>query len=70
MPEAPETPAGTEAPARQERRGGATVLGLVFVALGVLFLVDEAWPDFLSWKYVWPLALIAVGAAILLRPRR
>ena len=38
--------------------------------LGAFFLVDEVWPDFLSWKYVWPIALIAVGAAILLRARR
>lgn len=78
MPEAALTPAApggvaTEpaaATAPEERRSGAFVLGLVFVVLGVFFLVDQAWPDFLSWKYIWPLALIAVGAVILLRPRR
>lgn len=53
-----------------EPRGGAVVLGLVFVGLGILFLLDVAWPDFLSWDYLWPLALIAVGAAIVLRARR
>ena len=53
-----------------ERRGGAVVLGLVFVGLGILFLLDVAWPDFLSWRYAWPIALIAVGAAIVLRARR
>ena len=53
-----------------ERRSGAVVLGLVFVGLGVVFLLDVAWPDFLSWEYVWPIALIAVGAAIILRTRR
>jgi phage shock protein C len=53
-----------------DRRGGAVVLGIVFVALGVLFLLDVAWPDFLSWRYVWPIALIAVGAAIIVRARR
>jgi len=46
------------------------VLGLVFVALGVVFLLDEVWPDLVAWKYVWPIALIAVGLAILLRARR
>lgn len=53
-----------------ERRGGAVVLGIVFVGVGVVFLLDVAWPDFLSWEYVWPIALIAVGAAIILRTRR
>jgi phage shock protein C len=78
MPEAPgpadveggstvtvEQPRGTV-----DRRSGAFVLGLVFVALGVFFLADEIWPDFMSWTYIWPVALIAVGIAILLRPRR
>jgi phage shock protein C len=53
-----------------ERTRGAVVLGLAFVALGIFFLLDEAWPDFLSWEYVWPVALIAVGLAIVLRGRR
>ena len=57
-------------PFAAERTSGALVLGMVFVALGVFFLVDAVWADFLSWKYVWPIALIAVGVAILLRPRR
>ena len=78
MPEAALTPAAPGAvatepspvAAAEEQRSGGLVLGLVFVVLGVFFLVDQAWPDFLSWKYIWPLALIAVGAAILLRPRR
>lgn len=52
-----------------EAASGAVVLGFVFVALGAFFLVDELWPDFLSWRYVWPIGLIAVGAAILFRGR-
>lgn len=62
--------AGTTAGQEAESRSGAFVLGIVFVALGVFFLLDAVWADFLAWKYVWPIALIAVGAAILLRPRR
>ena len=53
-----------------ERTSGAVLLGLVFVVLGVFFLLDELWPDFLSWQYMWPIALIAVGVAILVRGRR
>jgi phage shock protein C len=59
----------TDGEDRPERPGGAVVLGVVFVALGAFFLVDAVWGDFLSWKYVWPVALIAVGAAILLSRR-
>jgi phage shock protein C len=60
-------PASTEPP---ERMRGAVLLGLVFVALGAFFLVDEIWADVLAWKYVWPIALIAVGAVVLLRARQ
>lgn len=73
MPEAPETDEVgddvREAPAA-ERSSGGVAIGLVLVALGALFLVDEIWPDFLAWRYIWPLALIAVGAAILVRSRQ
>jgi len=75
MPEAPEAGVGTAAgsgpPApAPERTSGAVALGLLFVALGAFFLVDEIWSDFLDWQYIWPIALIAVGAAVLLRARR
>jgi len=52
-----------------ERRRGAAIFGLVFIVLGIFFLLDEVWPD-LSWQYVWPAALIAVGFAIIVRGRR
>jgi phage shock protein PspC (stress-responsive transcriptional regulator) len=74
MPEAPETRVGAatgEVPAHPpERTSGAVALGLLFVALGAFFLVDEIWSDFLAWKYIWPIVLIAVGAAVLLRARQ
>jgi phage shock protein C len=75
MPEAaePGTPEAASAAAPgtpRERTSGAVALGLIFVALGAFFLVDEIWSDFLSWKYVWPVALIAVGAVVLLRARQ
>lgn len=63
-------PTDASTAAAPERASGAVVLGFVFVVLGVFFLLDELWPDFLSWKYTWPIALIAVGLAILVRGRR
>jgi phage shock protein C len=72
IPEEPERAAGEPAPpaAAHGPTSGAVVLGFVFVVLGAFFLLDELWPDFLSWHYVWPIALIAVGVAILLRGKR
>jgi phage shock protein PspC (stress-responsive transcriptional regulator) len=74
IPEAPEpgTPEADRAAAapRPERTGGAVALGLLFVVAGALFLVDEAWSDFLAWKYIWPIALIVIGAAGLVRARQ
>jgi phage shock protein C len=69
IPEEPwEGTAPTEA-APAERTSGVA-LGLIFVGLGAAFLANEIWPDFLSWRYVWPIALIVVGAMLLLRARR
>lgn len=73
IPEAPaDASAAATAPAapRDDWTSGAVLLGLAFVVLGAFFLLDELWPDFLSWKYVWPVALVAVGLGILLRGRR
>jgi phage shock protein C len=69
IPEEGETASGTEPPLA-ERTGGAVALGLIFVGLGAIFLADELWPNFLSWRYVWPIALIVVGVVVLLRSRR
>ena len=52
-----------------ERRRGAAILGILFVVIGIFFLLDEVWPD-VSWQYIWPVGLIAVGLAIVLRGRR
>ena len=76
MPEGDERDEGEPAPGAASPAvtvggtSGAVVLGLVFVVLGAFFLVDEIWSDFLAWKYVWPIALIAVGAAVLVRARQ
>jgi phage shock protein C len=71
MPEAPETaePRAVSA-APGERTMGAVVLGLVFVGIGIFFLFDQALPDVFAWEWIWPVALIAVGALVILRARR
>jgi H+/Cl- antiporter ClcA len=56
--------------APRERTSGAAALGAIFVLAGVFFLLDEAFPDFDACKWIWPVALIAVGAIVLLRARR
>jgi membrane-associated PAP2 superfamily phosphatase len=46
-------------------------VGIFVLALGVLFLLRNA--GFLSgdiWKYIWPLALIALGISMLLSSKR
>ena len=63
-------PATAAGASTDERTNGALLVGLAFVVLGAFFLFDEVWPDFLSWRYVWPIALIAVGVAVLARARR
>jgi phage shock protein PspC (stress-responsive transcriptional regulator) len=77
IPEAPETlvPGGAAAATprptgERERTGGAVALGLLFVAVGVYFLLDKAFPDLLAWQWIWPIALIVIGAAVILRARQ
>jgi len=74
IPEEPEAGEGTPniepAAAPAERTAGSLVTGLLFVLVGAFFLLDQVWPDVFSWKYVWPVALIAVGIAVIARARR
>lgn len=44
----------------------ALVAGLIFVVLGVVFLLEQLDVFELRAAYVWPLVLIAVGVAVLL----
>jgi hypothetical protein len=43
----------------------ALVAGILFVALGVAFLLDALDAVSLKGAYVWPVALILVGIAVL-----
>lgn len=53
-----------------ERRAGAEVIGIGLVLLGVFFLAREVFPDVFDSDYLWPLALIVIGLAVLARAVR
>jgi ABC-type antimicrobial peptide transport system permease subunit len=44
----------------------ALISGLIFVVLGVVFLLEQLDVFELRAAYVWPVVLIAVGVAVLL----
>lgn len=48
-------------------RGGAW---FIFIAIGGLFLANQADPSLHLDRFVWPIILIAVGLMFILRPRR
>jgi uncharacterized membrane protein len=41
------------------------VSGIVFIALGVLFLLDRIGVIALTGRYIWPIVLIALGIALI-----
>ena len=43
----------------------AAIAGLVFVGLGIVFLLEALNVFELRARYVWPVVLIAIGGAIL-----
>lgn len=48
---------------------GALVAGGLFIVLGVAFLVDQVSGSDLDVRWVWPLLLIGLGIAGLVRSR-
>ncbi len=58
-------PAPESAPAQAAPAGGSWVVGLVLVGLGVLFLLNNAFPGFFSFVQWWPIILVLIGAAML-----
>jgi hypothetical protein len=54
---------------RGDPNPGALVAGAVFIVLGVLFLLDRASGINLEVRWVWPLLLIGLGVAGLVRSR-
>lgn len=74
-PAAPPTPPPAwVAPSSEDTgRTGAVVFGLILVVVGLWFFADRTlgldMPD-VSWGQLWPIALIAIGAWVLLGSMR
>jgi hypothetical protein len=51
--------------ARRVPNRTALVAGILFIALGVAFLLDALDVVSLKGAYVWPVALILIGVAVL-----
>lgn len=60
--------AGSTAAARPDDHTTRTAFGVILVVLGVAFLLDEL--DWFETRYLWPVALILVGLAVVARGRR
>jgi phage shock protein C len=50
--------------------GGAELLGIVLIAIGAFFLLRLLIPDLFGARYVWPVVLIVLGVALVLRATR
>lgn len=55
--------------ARRDVRRGRNLSGLILITLGVLFLLRNFYPWFRFEDY-WPVILIVIGIAMMVRPRR
>jgi predicted membrane protein len=51
---------------RHNFRGGPW---FVLMLIGSIFLLNEFYPNFIDRRYIWPLALMAVGAFLIFKPR-
>lgn len=58
-----------ERPIERPSTGSAQILGIVFVILGAVLLIDRILPAFtwFSWRYAAPVVLVAIGLALLTR---
>ena len=54
---------------RDQPNPGAIVAGVLFIVLGVLFLLDRISGLNLDVRWVWPFLLIGLGIAGLVRAR-
>ena len=45
-------------------------VGVIVLVLGLVFLAQQFWGNFWRWDRMWPVVLIVVGLAVLLRRRR
>lgn len=63
--------AGSERKETDSRNRSMTILGLVILAIGVIFLLSSIfWWFHFSWTIIWPVVLIIVGLLIILARRK
>ena len=56
----------------ETKNRGNFIAGITLIGLGVLFLIDQLFPDLEFWEYIgkfWPVILIAIGVSMLLKNR-
>jgi hypothetical protein len=60
-------PAATSAsaPPQTATRNPSFILGAILIVVGVVFLAANN--GFVDWAVIWPLALVALGIALLVR---
>lgn len=61
----PSSPLSGSTPTRVGSTSGAWVLGLILVGVGVLFLLNNIFPNFFSFGQLWPILLILIGLVML-----
>jgi multisubunit Na+/H+ antiporter MnhB subunit len=61
-----EQPAAPAARPRGRFNPGAALAGIIFIAIGVLFLLDSLDATEIRREVVWPAMLIALGLAVIL----
>jgi len=62
-------PEKSETNSRTSKFDGSRVLGIVLIVIALVWLAHKMdFIPFISWSYLWPLVLIVVGVALLLRP--
>jgi len=54
---------------RDQPNPGAIVAGVLFIALGIVFLVDQIGGVDIDAQWIWPTLLIGLGIAGLVRSR-
>jgi phage shock protein C len=70
VPLEPATAGASTEPMEPHRHGAtgsgrwATILGIALILLGSLALLGAVLPDVATWRYLWPLFIIGMGAVL------
>ena len=63
---------GKEQKTTDSRNHSMTILGIVVVVMGIIFLLSSlfSWFHWWSWAFIWPVILIAIGLLIIFSRRK